>query len=149
MFHVTARMPLSRLRWGLALAGFLADRLARTLRYNRTAAVVLSVTAFYISLPDLHPQQLVRVLGQLSSTTIFLGLVVAIVTGEFVRRLTRIFRPPALGIAAAHDVTDSAAVLHRVTTGAATTEGEVTMTDQKRVVTIAGLPPSPNQPGMP
>ena len=70
---------------GVALAAFLGERLARTFRYNRIVAVALSLIAFYLSLPtDLRAQPLLAV-AQISSTSIFLGLIVAMLTGEALR----------------------------------------------------------------
>jgi PTS system cellobiose-specific IIC component len=85
---------------GVALAGFLAERLARTFRYNRVAAVVLSLGAFFISLPvesRFHPW---LAIAQISSTSIFLGLIVAMLTGEALRVATARLRPP-FGVPAA------------------------------------------------
>jgi cellobiose-specific phosphotransferase system component IIC len=85
---------------GLALAGFLSERLARTFRYNRIAAVALSLIAFYLSLPTdsrAHPW---LAISQISSTSIFLGLIVAMLTGEALRFACRIL-PAVAGIAAA------------------------------------------------
>jgi cellobiose PTS system EIIC component len=67
---------------GVALAGFLAERLARTFRYNRVAAVALSLIAFYLSLPTESRAQPWSAIAQISSTSIFLGLIVAMLTGE-------------------------------------------------------------------
>lgn len=85
---------------GLALAAFLSERLARTFRYNRIAAVALSLIAFYLSLPTdsrAHPWDAI---AQISSTSIFLGLIVAMLTGEALRFACRAL-PAAGGIAAA------------------------------------------------
>jgi PTS system cellobiose-specific IIC component len=85
---------------GLALAGFLSERLARTFRYNRVAAVALSLIAFYLSLPTdsrAHPW---LAIAQISSTSIFLGLIVAMLTGEALRLARKVLSPIA-GTAAA------------------------------------------------
>ncbi|HKW45287.1 MAG TPA: PTS transporter subunit EIIC [Candidatus Eremiobacteraceae bacterium] len=85
---------------GLALAGFLAERLARTFRYDRIAAVALSLIAFYLSLPiDSRTHPWIAV-AQISSTSIFLGLIVAMLTGEAMRIGCKRL-PAAAGIAAA------------------------------------------------
>ncbi|HEY5094410.1 MAG TPA: PTS transporter subunit EIIC [Candidatus Eremiobacteraceae bacterium] len=85
---------------GVALAAFLAERLARTFRYNRVAAVALSLIAFYLSLPTDSRAQPWLAIAQISSTSIFLGLIVAMLTGEALRIACR--RLPAMaGIAAA------------------------------------------------
>lgn len=70
---------------GVALAALLAERLARTFGYDRSLAVILSLGAFYISLPAdsrLHPWTAV---AQIASTSIFLALIVALVTGQCLR----------------------------------------------------------------
>jgi PTS system cellobiose-specific IIC component len=70
---------------GVALAAFLAERLARTFGYDRALAVVLSLGAFYISLPAdsrLHPWTAIL---QIASTSIFLALIVALVTAQCLR----------------------------------------------------------------
>jgi PTS system cellobiose-specific IIC component len=80
---------------GVALAAFLAERLARTFRYNRVVAVALSLIAFYLSLPTdsrAHPWLAV---AQISSTSIFLGLIVAMLTGEALRIACKFLRPLA------------------------------------------------------
>ncbi len=86
---------------GLALAAALADRLARAFEYSRAAAVALSVCAFFVSLPQPEPHDLVAAAGQLASTSIFLGLVVALCTGEFLRLAYRYLASRALALAVA------------------------------------------------
>lgn len=85
---------------GVALAAFLAERLARTFRYNRIAAVVLSLIAFYLSLPTDSRAQPWLAIAQISSTSIFLGLIVAMLTGEALRFACKRL-PATAGIAAA------------------------------------------------
>ncbi|MBC5823597.1 MAG: PTS sugar transporter subunit IIC [Candidatus Eremiobacteraeota bacterium] len=93
-FIVTPQKPLAQFfaayhvgfgAMGVALAALLADRLARAFGYNRVVAVALSLSAFWLALPRPQPAGVTQALGDLSSTSIFLGLAVALVSGEFLR----------------------------------------------------------------
>jgi cellobiose PTS system EIIC component len=85
---------------GVALAAFLGERLARTFRYNRVVAVALSLIAFYLSLPTESRAQPWLAVAQISSTSIFLGLIVAMLTGEALRIACK-FLPALAGTAVA------------------------------------------------
>jgi cellobiose PTS system EIIC component len=71
---------------GVALAVVLPERLAHKFGYNRIAAVAVGLTAFLLSLPPnaLH-QHFEDFLGQISATSLFLALIVGLVSGECMR----------------------------------------------------------------
>jgi cellobiose PTS system EIIC component len=73
---------------GVVLAVLLADRLARTFEFNRVVAMLISLAAFASALKWPLSRNLVHELGDISSTSILLGLVVALVTGEVLRIMT-------------------------------------------------------------
>jgi PTS system cellobiose-specific IIC component len=75
---------------GVALAVVLPDRLAAKFGYNRIAAVAVGLGAFLLSLPPnvLH-QNFEDFLGQISATSLFLALIVGLVTGECMRLADR------------------------------------------------------------
>ena len=93
---------------GLALACVLPDRLACRLNYNRLAAVALGLVAFLISLPgnELH-MHFEDFLGQISATSLFLALLVGLVTGECMRIAARRikYEPLAVAVGAAAGLT--------------------------------------------
>lgn len=70
---------------GVVLVVLLADRLGRTFGFNRTLASGLGLAAFLSSLKWPLDVSLAKELGDISSTSILLGLVVALVTGEALR----------------------------------------------------------------
>ena len=71
---------------GLALAVVLPERLATKFGYNRIAAVAVSLGAFLLSLPPNALHQPFEVfLGQISATSLFLALLVGLVSGECFR----------------------------------------------------------------
>jgi len=71
---------------GLALAAVLPDRLAARFGFNRVAGIAVGLAAFLLSLPQnalhLHFEDF---LGQISATSLFLALIVGLVTGEVMR----------------------------------------------------------------
>lgn len=71
---------------GLALAAVLPHRLAMRFGYDRVAAIAVGLGAFLLSLPsnDLH-LHFEDFLGQISATSLFLALIVGLVTGEIMR----------------------------------------------------------------
>jgi len=71
---------------GLALAIVLPDRLAVRFGYNRIAAIAVGLGAFLLSMPQnaLH-QHFEDFLGTISATSLFLALIVGLVTGELMR----------------------------------------------------------------
>ncbi len=81
---------------GVALAALLGERLARTFHHDRVVGVLLSLGAFYVSLPQPESKNVIEALGTLSSTSIFLGLVVALVTGEILRATHERVRTPVV-----------------------------------------------------
>jgi PTS system cellobiose-specific IIC component len=88
---------------GVLLALLLGYRLGRAFKCSPVAGAVFALGAFFAALPWPQPHSIGLALGILSSTSIFLALVVALVTGE-VLRWTCIYvtsRALALGIAAA------------------------------------------------
>jgi PTS system cellobiose-specific IIC component len=86
---------------GVALAAVLPDRLAARFGYNRVAAVAVGLFAFLISLPanalHLHFEDF---LGQISATSLFLALIVGLVTGEILRVASAKIRSEAGALAA-------------------------------------------------
>ncbi len=85
---------------GFALALLLADQLAQRFRYNRIAAVVLSAVAFIISLPRPVPSSPLVLLATLSASSLFLGIIVAMITGEIMRWMHRWISRRVLALAA-------------------------------------------------
>lgn len=83
---------------GLALAILLAERLARAFAYSRVAGVLLSFAAFAISLPPVGAISPVKALETISSTSLFLALVVGLIVGETMRLAHRGLRRPAAAI---------------------------------------------------
>ena len=71
---------------GVALAVVLPDRLAVKFGYNRIAAVAIGLGSFLLSMPQnaLH-QPFEDFLGQVSATSLFLALIVGLITGELLR----------------------------------------------------------------
>jgi cellobiose PTS system EIIC component len=71
---------------GLALAAVLPDRLAARFSYNRVAGIAVGLFCFLLSLPQnvlhLHFEDF---LGQISATSLFLALIVGLVSGESMR----------------------------------------------------------------
>jgi PTS system cellobiose-specific IIC component len=86
---------------GVALAAVLPDRLAVRFGYNRVAGIAVGLTAFLLSLPPnalhLHFEDF---LGQISATSLFLALIVGLVTGEAMRIAYQRIANETLGIAA-------------------------------------------------
>ena len=82
---------------GVALAVVLPDRLAAKFGYNRIAAVAVSLGAFLLSLPPnvLH-QNFEDFLSQISATSLFLALIVGLVSGECLRLADRWIDNPTL-----------------------------------------------------
>lgn len=70
---------------GVALAILLSDRLARTFGYSRPVGVAASFTAFVASLPRPIPANLIEELGRISTTSLFVAMVICLVTAEFFR----------------------------------------------------------------
>lgn len=71
---------------GLALAAVLPDRLAERFGYSRIAGIVVGLGAFLLSLPENAPHQHFEdFLGTISATSLFLALLVGLVTGECMR----------------------------------------------------------------
>jgi lactose/cellobiose-specific phosphotransferase system IIC component len=70
---------------GVVLVVLLADRLGRIFGFNRITAAVLSLGAFASALRWPLQSNLANELGDISSTSILLGLVVALATGEALR----------------------------------------------------------------
>jgi PTS system cellobiose-specific IIC component len=85
---------------GVALAAVLPERLATKFGYNRIAAVAVGLGAFLLSLPPNVPHQNFEdFLGQISATSLFLALIVGLVTGECLRLADRWFENKTLAIA--------------------------------------------------
>ncbi|MBC5806562.1 MAG: hypothetical protein DLM53_04395 [Candidatus Eremiobacter antarcticus] len=90
---------------GIALAAVLPDRLACRFGYNRIAGIALGLSAFLFSLPAnaLH-QPFESFLGQISASSLFLALIVGVVTSECLRvayqRIRNEVAALAVGIAA-------------------------------------------------
>jgi cellobiose PTS system EIIC component len=86
---------------GVALAVVLPERLAMKFGYNRVAAVAVGLGAFLLSLPanalHLHFEDF---LGAISATSLFLALIVGLVTGELMRTANRLVANDVLSIAA-------------------------------------------------
>lgn len=70
---------------GIVLVVLLADRLARTFGFNRLLASCVGLAAFVSALKWPLDQNVAVELGDISSTSILLGLVVALATGEALR----------------------------------------------------------------
>jgi PTS system cellobiose-specific IIC component len=102
---------------GVALAAVLPDRLATRFGYNRVAGIAVGLGTFLLSLPQnalhLHFEDF---LGQISATSLFLALIVGLVSGEFMRlAYERIQSDPvaiAAGAAASAIVFGGLAALH-------------------------------------
>jgi cellobiose PTS system EIIC component len=92
---------------GLALAAVLPDRLAVKFGFNRPAAIIVGLFAFLLSLPQnvLH-LNFEDFLGQISATSLFLALIVGLVTGEVMRSAAARIRneTAAIGVGAAVSV---------------------------------------------
>ncbi len=86
---------------GVALAVVLPDRLAAKFGYNRIAAIAVGLVCFLLSLPQnaLH-QNFEDFLGQISATSLFLALIVGLVSGEFMRIAYKLIAPEPGAIAA-------------------------------------------------
>ena len=86
---------------GLALAADLPERLAMRFGYNRAAAVAIGLGAFLLSMPAnaLH-EHFEDFLGAISATSLFLALIVGLVSGEFMRVAARALRREIWAIAA-------------------------------------------------
>jgi len=70
---------------GFALAALLSNRLALTFGFNRYAAAALGLLAFVSALKWPLESNVAQELGDISSTSILLGLVVALAVGEILR----------------------------------------------------------------
>jgi len=72
---------------GLALAAVLPDRLAVRFGFNRVAGIAVGLASFLLSLPQnaLH-LNFEDFLGQISATSLFLALIVGLVSGEVMRQ---------------------------------------------------------------
>ncbi|HEV2878405.1 MAG TPA: PTS transporter subunit EIIC [Candidatus Eremiobacteraceae bacterium] len=71
---------------GLALAVVLPDRLAVRFGYNRIAGIAVGLGAFLLSMPqNALNQHFEDFLGTISATSLFLALIVGLVTGEIMR----------------------------------------------------------------
>lgn len=86
---------------GLVLAVRLADRLAQAFGYSRAAAVVITLAAFLISMPlpilSKLPRHPVSAMEVLASSSLFLALIVALVTGEIFRGSIKRIRTAVAG----------------------------------------------------
>lgn len=74
---------------GVVLTALLADRLARAFGFNRPLAWIVSLAAFSSGLTWPLASDLATELGAISSTSILLGLVTTLVTGEAFRQASR------------------------------------------------------------
>lgn len=79
---------------GVVLTGLLADRLACAFGYNRPLAWIVSLAAFASGLTWPLADNLAKELGAISSTSILLGLVTTLVTGEALRQARKHVRDP-------------------------------------------------------
>ena len=70
---------------GVVLVVLLAARLGRAFGFNRIVAGVIALAAFVSALPWPLDRNVATELGDISSTSILLGLVVALITGEALR----------------------------------------------------------------
>ncbi len=87
---------------GVALAAALPDRLAAKFGYNRVAAVAIGLGAFLLSLPpNVLRLNFEDFLGDISATSLFLALIVGLVTGEIQRWADRVFENEYVSIAVA------------------------------------------------
>jgi cellobiose PTS system EIIC component len=102
---------------GVALAAVLPDRLAVRFGYNRAAGIAVGLGAFLLSLPQnvlhLHFEDF---LGQISATSLFLALIVGLVTGEAMRianqRIASEYMAIAAGAVASAAIFGGLAALH-------------------------------------
>jgi PTS system cellobiose-specific IIC component len=85
---------------GIVLVVLLADRLGRTFEFNRVVAALVSLGAFVSALKWPLDTNVATELGDISSTSILLGLVVALTTGEILRFSTAKIRNTFLAHAA-------------------------------------------------
>ena len=101
---------------GVVLVVLLSDRLARTFGFSRPLAWVLGLAAFVSSLKWPLENNLATELGRISSTSILLGLVVALAVGEALRlartRIGNAVAAHAAGALAVSAVFASLALLH-------------------------------------
>lgn len=85
---------------GMALAAVLPDRLAVRFGYSRVAGIAVGLGAFLLSLPanalHLHFEDF---LGEISATSLFLALIVGLVTGEALRIAYRFIPTEPVAIA--------------------------------------------------
>lgn len=87
---------------GVVLVVRLSDRLAKMFSFSRVAAIVLGLAAFISALSWPLDRNIATELGDISSTSILLGLVVALVVGEILRFATaRVRHPVAAHVAGA------------------------------------------------
>jgi PTS system cellobiose-specific IIC component len=73
---------------GVVLVVLLADRLGRTFGFSRTLTSIVALAAFVSALPWPIDRNVATELGDISSTSILLGLVVALMAGEAMRFAT-------------------------------------------------------------
>jgi PTS system cellobiose-specific IIC component len=85
---------------GIVLAGCLADRLARNFGYSRLAGIIVTLAAFFVSMPLPIPHNPVIAMSNIASSSLFLALIVGLVAGE-VFRLAKIRMRKTVAIVAA------------------------------------------------
>lgn len=101
---------------GVVLVVLLASRLGRVFEFNRIAAAVISLAAFISALRWPLDSNIATELGDISSTSILLGLVVGLITGEVLRfanaRLPNALVAHAAGAVVIAIIFGSLAILH-------------------------------------